>query len=487
MFKLSPLEIKEVGYIEEIKPGILKISGLEQCMVGEVFEVENGTKGIIIGFDEKEVLGLLLGDESSVNLKEKVFLRKSVFKVGAGESFLGRVINSLGEPIDGKSKIDFKEFLPIFREAPGVLDRVPITRMLHTGIKIIDTCIPVGKGQRMLIIGDRVTGKTSLALDIIINQKDKDVICIYCWIGGSRMGLERVISVLKTYKAFEYSIIVAAPAITSAGEQFLAPYVGCAIGEYFMYKGKDVLVVFDDLTKHAWVWREHSLLLKRAPGREAYPGDIFYIHSQLMERAANLSPENGGGSMTFFPIVETQQGDVTGYIPSNLISMTDGQIYLNTTLFNEGFLPAVDLTLSVSRIGSKVQNEAMKEMSAKLRLEYSQYTELLQLTKLKTRVSPELAEKMKRGQTLRELFVQKIHLLCDLEEEIILFYAFSRNILEILPLDALTRFISGICPFVKHTRPHIIEELKTLGILTNRIKQALDESFVEFFKQEKIY
>lgn len=485
--KVEPLEIKEIGSVKEVKKGIAKIAGFGSCINGQLIEFSSGLKGLVIGFNEEEVLGLILGEESSIALGEKVFAQQEILGVGTGEEVLGRVVGSLGEPYDGKGKVNPRTFSPIFREAPGVMDRIPITRPLHTGIKIIDTVIPIGKGQRELIIGDRVTGKTTIALDTILNQRDKDVICVYCWIGGGYSGLRRMVRTLKENHALDYTVVVAASASSSPAEQYLAPYVAATLGEYFMYRGRDVLVVFDDLTKHAWIWRELSLLLKRSPGREAYPGDIFYLHSQLMERAANLNPREGGGSMTFLPIVETQQGDVTGYIPSNLIAMTDGQIYLSTSLFHEGFRPAIDLTLSVSRIGSKVQCDAMKEVSSRLRLEYAQYLELLGLTRLKTRVSAEVAEKMKRGETLCSIFSQQPHQPICLEEEIILFYAFSRDILDILPRDSLARFMAGSYTYISTTKPEVIKELSGQKLLTKRIRKRLDEAFVEFFKEERIF
>jgi F-type H+-transporting ATPase subunit alpha len=402
-----------------------------------------------------------------------------------GEGFLGRIVNGLAEPMDDKGEIDPADFFPVFREAAGVMEREPITQPLATGIKIIDLVISIGKGQRELIIGDRQTGKSSIGLDAIINQKDKGVVCIYCWIGGPLAALKKSLHALNEKGALKYTIVVESTAETSAADQYLTPYTACALGEYFMYNGKDVFVVFDDLTKHAWIYRQMSLLLERSPGREAYPGDIFYVHSQIMERAGKLKKEKGGGSMTFLPIVETLQGDITGYIQSNLVSMTDGQIYISSALFHEGFKPAIDLGLSVSRIGSRVQTPAIKELGDGLRLEYAQYREMLRLTKLRTHLSSEALEKMRRGETLRELFIQPNNQPCSLAEEVILFYAFKRKILEVLPQAILKKFISEFLDYIAVEAPGMIERINEKKELTPDIRQDLDKVFIEFFRKLK--
>ncbi|MBU4140689.1 MAG: F0F1 ATP synthase subunit alpha, partial [Candidatus Omnitrophica bacterium] len=426
--KIPPLEIKDTGTIREIKKGIVKLTGLASCINGQLVELGTDLRGMVIGFNEKEVLALVLGDETRISIGDTVYGEEGIFDVPVGQNFIGRIVNSFGRPIDEKGKIQESDFYSIFRDAPGVMDRVPIFEPLLTGIKMIDTVIPLGKGQRELIIGDRVTGKTALALDTILNQKGRDVICIFCWIGGSYSAFLKVLQELRREGAMDYSIIVSAMASDSPAEQYLTPYTAAALGEYFMHHGRDVVVVFDNLTRHAWVYRQLSLLLERSPGREAYPGDIFYLHSQLMEKAAKLNEENGAGSMTFLPIVETQEGDVTGLIPSNLISMTDGQIYLDTGLFHEGFKPAIDLGLSVSRIGSKVQCEALKEVSRALKGEYARYKELVSLTRVRTRLAPEVEARLKRGRALSALFIQDKSKPLALEEEIIIFYAFARGL-----------------------------------------------------------
>jgi len=486
MIKLEPFEIKEAGVIREIKKGIIKISGLPHCSYGQAVEVENKLRGIIIGFDAEEALALILGDEADIDVGNKVWAKEEIFEIPVGEEFIGRLINCLGQFIDEKGEIHPLHTHAVFREAAAIMDRLPIDQPLYTGTKIIDTSIPIGKGQRELIIGDRVTGKTTLAVDAIIRQKESNVICIYCWVGGSFSAFSRVVQILHEKRALDYTVVIAATASSPPGQQFLAPYVAATMGEYFMYQGRDVLVVFDDLTKHAWVWRQISLLLERPPGREAYPGDIFYIHSQLMERAARLSPQAGGGSMTFLPIVETQQGDVTGYIASNLVSMTDGQIYLSTNLFHEGFKPAVDVGLSVSRIGSKVQVEAMKEVSVRLRLQYAQYRDLQRLTRLKTKLSKELTERLRKGQALRALFLQPAHNIISWQEQVILFYAFGRDILGLLPGEGVEVFISRIFSYIEKNKPSLLNEINAEKSLTKGIKSQLDACFLEFLKAEKI-
>ncbi|MBM3244405.1 MAG: F0F1 ATP synthase subunit alpha [Candidatus Omnitrophica bacterium] len=485
MVQIPSLDIKEVGRVKEVKQGTVKVEGLPSCIYGQLVQFSGGGKGMAIGFNQREVLVIVVSEAGKISVGDSVSSLGELISVPVGEAFLGRIVNGIGEPIDNRGLIKPTSFFPVFREAPGVMDREPVDQPLLTGIKIIDLTIPIGKGQRELIIGDRQTGKSSIALDAIINQKDKNVICIYCWIGGSETALKKILHLLNETGANTYTIVVASPASATAAEQYLAPYAAAALGEYFMLGGKDVLLTFDDLTKHAWIYRQISLLLERSPGREAYPGDIFYVHSQLLERAGRLKSSKGGGSMTFLPIVETLQGDITGYIQSNLISITDGQIYLSSPLFKEGFKPAIDLGLSVSRIGSKVQCSAIKEVSGGLRLEYAQYREMLRLTKLRTRLSPEAMEKMRRGEVLREVLIQPNNLPISEQEEIILFYAFKRKILEILPQDALKKFIPNFFNFVVADHPAIIESLKKSRSLTVDIKTELDKLFVEFFQRVK--
>lgn len=485
MINIPTLDIKEVGHVKEVKHGIVKVEGLPTCIYGQLVKFSGDIKGMVIGFNPEEVLVIVLNEGGNIAVGDSVSSLGELVNAPVGDAFLGRIVNGLCEPLDEKGPIKSDAYFPVFREAPGVMEREPVDQPLLTGLKIVDLTIPIGKGQRELIIGDRQTGKSTIAIDTIINQKDKNVICIYCWSGGSETGLKKLIHILNQNGAFSYSIIVASPANSPAAEQYLAPYTAATLGEYFMQNGRDVLVIFDDLTKHAWVYRQISLLLERAPGREAYPGDIFYIHSQLLERAGRLKKSKGGGSMTFLPIVETLQGDITGYIQSNLISITDGQIYISSALFKEGFKPAIDLGLSVSRIGSKVQSPGIREVSGGLRLEYAQYREMLRLTKLRTRLSSEALERMRRGEALRELLIQPNNQPLTEQEEIIIFYAFKRKILEIVSGDILKIFISKFYQYVTENHPSIIERLKKERSLTTDIKADLDKVFIEFFQKAK--
>ena len=480
--KMPLLEIKDTGVIRQLKKGIAQISGLDSCVNGQLIEMGPELHGMIIGFTKREVLALVLGDETRLNIGDVVYGVEGVFDIPVGEKFIGRIVGAFGQPIDGKRKVKEDDSYPVFRGAPGVVDRIPIDEPLYTGIKIIDTVIPLGKGQRELIIGNRVTGKTALAVDAILNQKGKNIICVFCWIGGSYSAFMKLIQELKREGAMDYTIVVAALASDSPAEQYIVPYAAAALGEYFMYRGKDVLTVFDNLTKHAWIYRQLSLLLGRPPGREAYPGDVFYLHSQLLERAGRLNEENGGGSMTFLPIVETQEGDVTGIIPSNLISMTDGQIYLDVSLFNEGFRPAVDLGLSVSRIGSKVQCEAIKEVSGKLKGEYAGYKELVSLTRVRTKLAPEIEERLSRGRALSDFFIQDKSKPLALIEQIVLFYALEKNIPEIFEDKKREKFQKEIYRYLLKTQPQLIEELRAEKLLTDRIKNELGKAFEEFFE-----
>lgn len=480
--QIQALDIKEVGRVEEVRQGIIKISGLPNCFFGEVIELANGYKGMIIEFNPSGAYGIVFGDEQGVRVGDPVYSKGELLNVPVGENFIGRVVDALGRPLDGGEPIEPAGINPAFREAAGVMEREPINQSLHTGIKIIDLLIPLGKGQRELVVGDRQIGKSSVCLDTIINQKGKDVICIYCWIGGNNAAFNKIIQQLKQRGLMDYTLAVSASAGSSTAEQYLCPYTAASLGEYFMYKGKNVLVVFDDLTKHSWVYRQMSLLLERAPGREAYPGDIFFLHSQLMERAGRLKAKFGGGSMTFLPLAETLQGDITGYICSNIVSMTDGQIYLNTSLFQEGFKPAIDLELSVSRIGSKVQCPAIKELSAGLRYEYVQFRSLLRLTRLRTKLSPEATAQLQRGRVLYEILTQENNFPVSQAEEIALFYAFQKKILEALDMSQVKMFKNKFFNHLEKYNQGLIDNLNQQGELTEEIKSQLDKAIKEFFR-----
>ena len=440
----SPVTIREVGTITEIRRGIIKLSGLPGCVLGQLIELSPDVRGFVVGFTEMEVLALILGPESSLSVGQRVDVRQQPLRLAVGPQLFGRVVSPLGEPLDGGPRPDGDALRALFQEAPGILERTPVERQLFTGIRAIDTMIPLGRGQRELIIGDRMTGKTTLALDTMLSQRDQHVLCIYCTIGQSHQKLHQVTEFLREHQLLDGAIVMAATASQSASEQFLAPYAACAIGEHFMHQGQDILVVFDDLSKHAWAYRQLSLLLERPPGREAYPGDMFYIHSQFMERAGQLSPERGGGSMTFLPICETQQGDVTGYISSNLISMTDGQIYLSSELFYEGLKPAIDVGLSVSRIGNKVQPPLLRWVSDSLRLELLQYQELVRLTRFSPAGTEGVAQRQRRGTILRRLMTQPAHQPMTLGDQSLLFYALKTGWLEQLTEEGLALCRAGL-------------------------------------------
>lgn len=481
--KIPLLDIREVGFVKDLRHGIAKVGGLPSCVFGQMVEFSGKDKGIVMGFNPHEVNVIILGDEGNISVGDSVTSLSELLVVPVGYGFLGRIVNSLGLPLDNKGEVISNDFFPVFREAPGVMEREPVEEPMLTGIKIVDLTIPVGRGQRELIIGDRQTGKSSIGIDAIINQKGKDVICIYCWIGGPQATLKKLLAQLAAKDSLGYTIVVSASADTPAAEQYLAPYTASALGEYFMYNGGHVLVIFDDLTKHAWAYRQMSLLLERSPGREAYPGDIFFLHSQLLERGGKLKKERGSGSMTFLPIAETLQGDITGYIQTNLISITDGQLYINSTLFREGFKPAIDLGLSVSRIGSKVQCKAIRELSKGLRLEYSQYREMLRLTKLRTHLSAEAMKKMRRGEILHDIFMQSNNQPLSQEEEIILFYAYKSGALENIPASYLKRFMDGIFAYFKESRPSALEVLKVKQELTEEIKADMDSCFKAYVEE----
>lgn len=480
---LTGFAVREVGVVETVRKFVVIARGLPSCMNGQIVEFSSGTIGLVMGFTEDKVQILVLGDAGSIRGGDEVYNKGKSLNLPASENFLGRIVNALCQAQDGLGPIEASEMFPVFRVAPGVMDRVPVKETLETGTLILDAIIPIAKGQRQLLIGDRLTGKTSVALDAIINQKGQDVVCIYCCIGKPYSSLMKVIDILKEKDALSYTIIVTGVASVSTGEQYLAPYTACMLGEYFMQKGKDVLAIFDDLTKHAWIYRQVCLLLERAPGREAYPGDIFYIHSQLMERAGYLKPELGGGSMTFLPIVEILQGDVTGYIPTNLISMTDGQLYFSSTLFNKGFKPAIDFGLSVSRIGNKAQWPAMKSLSKSLRLDYLQYKELLQMTQLRaTGLSKEAEMRLKRGESINQLIVQDKNVPVSIEEQIIYLFALAKGILDSLSSSQLKIFKQEIFTFVKKHYPKFSDDIRGSKEFSNDIKEKIEGIFKDYFK-----
>jgi F-type H+-transporting ATPase subunit alpha len=479
--KITPLQMKEYGVVAEIKQDIAHITGLTNCMNGQLIHFDGGGQGVIVGFDDAYELAMIVKEGSKIKPGDRLFSTIETCTVPVGVNFLGRVVNGLGEHNDGGAPIKADKRYPIFGQAPAVLERTPLKEALETGVKILDMMNPVGKGQRQLILGDRVTGKTTIATDTILNQKGKNVICIYCCIGKAEASLNRVLELFKDRGVMDYSIVVSATASSSVGQQYLAPYVASSIGEYFMNeKGRDVFVVFDDLTKHAWVYRQMSLLLERSPGRDAYPGDIFYLHSQLVERACKLRPERGSGSMTFFPIVETVQGDVTGYIPTNIISMTDGQLYVSTPLFSEGFKPAIDIGLSVSRIGSKVQWPAMRKLAGILRLEYIQFKELERLTRIKAGVSEAVEKRLRKGRVVAEILKQDKDAPVPVQDQIILLFALANGFMDHLMPDQVNAYQGGLREKIIRDKPELVQELIDKKDLTDSIKEGLHEQLTAY-------
>ncbi len=480
---ISHISIKEVGEVRAVKKSIVRIGGLESCLNGQVIEFASGVKGIVMGFDAKGVLGLILGYEAKVRSGEKVVSQFEPFRIPTGTGFLGRVIDVFGNPCDNKGPIIPDSFQSVFRNAPETMDRGGTDQPLETGIKIIDATIPMAKGQRQLIIGDRAMGKTTITVDSILHQKDKNIICVYCCIGKSYSSLLKVLRVLHKYEALPYTIVIQALASAPSGQQYLAPYVASTLGEYFMYKGKDVLLLLDDLTRHSWSYREISLLMERPPGREAYPGDIYYVHSMLLERGGKLNKELGSGSMSSFSIAETIQGDVTGYIPSNLISMTDGQILLSTSLFTRGFKPAIDFSQSVSIIGTRAQCPALKELAHPLRMLFTKYNQLLALTKIKTTLSSEAEITLKRGEALSELFSQEKNANVSLAEQIIFLYTLNKGLLDDLNAERIKYFKNNIFSKLQRAHPELISELSSGKMsLSDAAKETFDKFLADFLK-----
>lgn len=474
-------DVREVGRVTSVREFIAKVQGLPSCMNGQMVEFAHGDPGMVMGFTEDSVLVLMFGNKARVRAGDEVYSRGEPFTIPVGEAFLGRVVSALGAPQDGQGSIASAARHPTFREAPGVMERLPVNNALETGIRIIDASFPIAKGQRQLIIGDQMTGKTTLVTDTMLNQRDTGVVCIYCAIGHSHSAFQKVVRLLRERGAMAYTILIGGIAAVPLGEQFLAPYAACALGEYFAARGRNVLIAFDDLSKHAWAYRQLSLLLERSPGREAYPGDIFYLHSQLLERAGKFIPELGGGTMTFFPIAVTIQGDITGYIQTNLISITDGQLYLNTSLFQKGFRPAIDFGLSVSRIGNRAQCAAMKELSGKLRLEYLQYQELLRMTTMKADLSSEAEGRLRRGELITQLFTQHKAKPSLLAEQILFLYAVRRGLLDSLP-QALGQFKEESFTWLAGAYPQLIQELQRGQTLTPTLKETLDQALAAYLK-----
>lgn len=476
----SKLDTAVVGTVIEIGDGIARIYGLDDAMVGELLLFPNSIYGMVLNLEEDTVGACIFGNDRNIKEGDEVRLTRKIANIDVGDGLLGRVVDALGVPIDGKGSIKKTKSEAIEKIAPGVVQRQPVKEPLQTGIKAIDSMIPIGRGQRELIIGDRQIGKTTLAIDTIINQKGKDVICIYVSIGQKNSSVAMIIDRLQKAGAMEYSIIVDASASDPAPLQYLAPYSGCAIGEYFRDIGKHVLIVYDDLTKHAKSYRELSLLLRRPPGREAYPGDIFYCHSKLLERACKYSEENGGGSLTALPIVETQAGDVTTYIPTNVISITDGQIYLENALFYQGIRPAVNVGLSVSRVGGNAQIKAMKQVAGGLRLALAQYREMESFAQFGTELDKATVKQLERGKRLIELLKQPQNAPMDLTEQIIVLYAGVNGYIDNIEVESVSRFEKELLMYMRKNCQNILDEIKRECSISKELSEEISEALAKF-------
>ncbi len=480
---LKQLQYTEVGVVKAMRGCIIIVKGFKNCINGQLIKFGYGTMGMIVGFNEDEAQVLMIKETDKIKTGDKAIASIEPFEMPVGDKFIGRIVNVLGDPLDGLGPIESEKFHPIFPEAPPILVRQPLKKTLETGIKVLDAMIPIGLGQRELILGDKGTGKTTFVTDTIINQKSTDVLCIYVAIGKPKSALAKIVQLFKDHECFKYSMIVCAGASAPPGQQYLAPYVACSLAEHFLHQGKNVFIGFDDFTKHAWAYREISLLLGRPPGRDSYPGDIFYLHSKMIERACFLDEKHGGGSITFFPIVEILEGDLTAFVPSNLVSMTDGQILLSSTLFGEGQKPALDLGLSVSRVGSKVQWPAIKALSGPLRLEYLQFRELQRISKLKTTGhSDETLEKLKRGAILTEILRQDKDQPVMQEIQVIIFYAFNKKMLNEVTIPEVKIFQEEILEYTRKNKPELLKMLREKRKLDPDIEKGMSEVVGAYIK-----
>ena len=476
----------DTGTVLMIGDGIARASGLDNCMANELVKFPNGEYGMALNLEENSVAIVMLGDDEGIRESDVVERTGRVVSVPVGEGLIGRVVNALGQPIDGKGDIESRELRPIERSAPGIIQRQKVSVPLQTGIKAIDSMIPIGRGQRELIIGDRQTGKTAIALDTIINQKGKDVLCIYVAIGQKRSTVAQLVDTLTAAGAMDYTVVVSATASELAPLQYIAPYSGCAMAEYFMDQGKDVLIVYDDLSKHAVAYRALSLLIRRPPGREAYPGDVFYLHSRLLERAARVNAQHGGGSITALPIIETQAGDVSAYIPTNVISITDGQIFLETELFHSGIMPAVDPGISVSRVGGDAQIKAMKKVAGSLKLLYSQYRELQSFAQFGSDLDADTKARLAQGARIVEVLKQNRNHPVPVENQICIFYAVTHDFLKDVDVSRVAEYEDGLYARMAAQHADVLEEIVTTGLLTPeteaKLKAALEAYTRDFLK-----
>lgn len=482
----SKIEQSETGTVILVGDGIARVSGLDKCMVNELIEFPNGSYGMALNLEENSVSVVILGTDAGIKEGDTVKRTGKVVSVPVGEALIGRVVNALGHPIDGKGHIDTTEYRPVESPAPGIIERKSVSEPLQTGIKAIDSMIPIGRGQRELIIGDRQTGKTTIATDTIINQKGKNIICVYVAIGQKRSTVAQIVNNLTASGAMDYTIVVSATASELAPMQYIAPYAGCAMGEYFMAQGKDVLVIYDDLSKHAVAYRAISLLIRRPPGREAYPGDVFYLHSRLLERAARLAPEYGGGSLTALPIIETQAGDISAYIPTNVISITDGQIFLETELFHAGIMPAVNPGISVSRVGGDAQIKAMKKVSGSLKLLYSQYRELQSFAQFGSDLDQDTKDRLAQGERIVEVLKQRNNSPVEVAHQVCILYAVVNGYLKEIAVSDIAAFEEGLYRWMDNRYYKILETIRQTKTLDKATETALQEALsayvAEFLK-----
>lgn len=479
----NKIEASETGVVILVGDGIAKASGLDKCMAGELVEFPDGSYGMAQNLEEDTVSIVILGSDQGIKEGDIVKRTGKVVSVPVGSGMIGRVVNALGEPIDGKGEITAEAFKAIENPAPGIIERKHVNVPLQTGLKAIDSMIPIGRGQRELIIGDRQTGKTTIATDTILNQKGKNVICIYVAIGQKRSTVAQVVETLTVGGAMDYTIVVSATASELAPMQYIAPYSGCTMGEYFMYQGKDVLVIYDDLSKHAVAYRAISLLIRRPPGREAYPGDVFYLHSRLLERAAQLSPELGGGSLTALPIIETQAGDVSAYIPTNVISITDGQIFLETELFNAGVMPAVNPGISVSRVGGDAQIKAMKKVAGSLKLLYSQYRELQSFAQFGSDLDADTKARLALGERIVAVLKQKNGHMKEVAQQVCIIYAVTKGYLNSIPVEQVSEFEKRLEEHMDNHHSEVLEAIRSSGKLEPETEEGLKTALEELLKQ----
>jgi len=474
--------IEEVGRVLDAGDGIARISGLSNAMSGEMLEFPDNVSGVVLNLDKSEIGAIILGDFIKIQEGDIVKCTGNILQVPVGEALVGRIIDPLGNPLDNKGPLKNEQFGPVEFNAPGVVERQPVKEPLQTGIKAIDSMIPIGRGQRELVIGDRSIGKTAILIDTILNQKGKDVYCVYVVIGQKTTTIARLVEKLEEAGAMDYTIIVSATAKTPASLQYIAPYAGCAIGEYFMHNGKHALVIYDDLSKHAVAYRQISLLLRRPPGREAYPGDIFYLHSRLLERAAKLSEEKGGGSLTAIPVIETKAGDISSYIPTNVISITDGQIYLEMDMFNAGIRPAVNPGISVSRVGGNAQINAMKKVAGMLRLDLAQYRELETFAKFGTELDKETKKQLARGERTVEVLKQGQYAPMDVEDQVLILFALTNGYLDDIEVKKLQRFEKEYLEFIHSSCADIITDLKKTKDIDEKLDQKIKNALERFNK-----